>query len=157
MHGSIMQDRTIHYQWRNKPEEIIIGGRTFKFKSQVEKRWACYLESLLKLGAIDSWEYEPRKFEFGERWRTRKQYTPDFLIKEDGEENYHEVKTSLRQVDILRFRLLKADFPEVKIALIIFGPENTRSANKIRLRQNASKYVERIVFANPLLKKFGIR
>ncbi|KKM72342.1 hypothetical protein LCGC14_1421450 [marine sediment metagenome] len=151
-----MQDRTIHYQWRNKPEEIVIGGQKNKFKSQVEKRWALYLESLLKLGAIQSWEYEPKKFEFGERWRVRKQYTPDFFIREDGEEFYQEIKTSMRQVDVLRFRCLRADYPDVRIVLVIFGPEHTRKANQNRLRSNARKYVERIVFANPLLKQFGI-
>ncbi|KKN22335.1 hypothetical protein LCGC14_0916010 [marine sediment metagenome] len=144
------------FEWKNEPQYVQIDGREFKFKSKVEHRWGLYLQYLKDLGAIQSWEYEPTTFEFSERWRTRKQYTPDFFIKEDGEEFYEEIKTSLRQVDILRFRLLKADFPEEKIALVIFGPEHTRKANQNRLRSNARKYVERIVFANPLLKKFGI-
>ena len=148
----------IHYEWRNQPQEAF----GYKFKSKCEYRWACYLESLLKLGAIQSWEYEPKKFEFSERWRVRKQYTPDFLVVECFEGNtnpefiYHEVKTSMRQTDVTRFRCLRADFPEVKIVLVIFGPEHTNKSNQNRLRSNARKYVERIVFANPLLRKFGI-
>ena len=149
----------IHFEWRNKPQEAF----GYKFKSQAEYKWAQYLEKLLELGAIDSWSYEPQTFEFGERWRVRKQYTPDFFIKEieDGEfgeicEVYHEVKTSLRQTDITRFRCLRADFPEVRIVLVIFGPEHIRKANQNRLRSNARKYVERIVIAGPLMKQFGI-
>ncbi len=159
-----MDNRVIHYEWRNKPEEIVIGGRKFKFKSQAERKWAQYLEALLSMGAIKSWKYEPQTFEFGERWRVRKQYTPDFFVKEiddtaPGEiaEHYQEVKTSLRQTDVTRFRCLAADFPEVRIVLVIFGSEHTSKANQNRLRSNARKYVERIVFARPLCKKMGIK
>ena len=147
-----MKTRTIHYEWHNQPQE----GFGYRFKSKVEYRWAQYLQRLLELGAIEKWLYEPTKFEFGERWRVRKQYTPDFLIREDGQEIYHEVKTSLQQKDVTRFRCLHIDFPDVKIVLVMFGPEHTRSAKQNRLRSNARKYVERIVFANPLCKKMGI-
>lgn len=147
-----MAKRTIHWEMRNESQE----GFGYKFKSKCEYRWAKYLEQLLTLGAIDSWLYEPTKFEFGERWRVRKQYTPDFLVTEDGLEVYHEVKTALRQTDVTRFRCLAMDYPAVKIVLVIFGPENTRSAKKMRLRANANKYVERTIYANPLLKKWNI-
>ena len=148
-----MKTRTIHYEWHNQPQE----GFGYRFKSKVEYRWAQYLQRLLELGAIEKWLYEPTKFEFGERWRVRKQYTPDFLIREDGQEIYHEVKTSLQQKDVTRFRCLHIDFPDVKIVLVMFGPEHTRSAKQNRLRVNSRRYVERIVFANPLCKKFGIK
>ena len=142
--------------WHNKPQHVWINGREFKFKSKVEYRWGLYLQLLKDLGAITAWDYEPKKFIFSERWRKRRTYVPDFFIKEDGEEFYQEVKTSMRQTDVTRFRCLRADFPEVKIVLVIFGPEHTRKANQNRLRSNARKYVERIVFANQLLRKFGI-
>ena len=142
----------IHYEWKNQPQKAF----GCKFKSKVEYKWACYLNKLVELSAIDSWFYELKTFTFGERWRVRKQYTPDFLIVEDGQEIYQEVKCSLRQTDVTRFRCLAADFPDVKIVLVIFGPEHTRNANQNRLRSNARKYVERIVFANSLCKKMGI-
>lgn len=149
----MVKRRIVHYEFGNQPQEAF----GYRFKSKVEYRWALYLSNLKKLAAIDSWEYEPTTFEFGERWRVRKQYTPDFLVKEDGQEVYHEVKTGLRQTDVTRFRCLRTDFPDVKIVLVIFGPEHTRNANQNRLRSNARKYVKRIVFANPLCKKFGIK
>ena len=148
-----MKTRTVHYDWHNQPQEAF----GYKFKSKVEYRWAQYLQKLLELGAIECWHYEPTKFEFGERWRVRKQYTPDFLVKEDGQECYHEIKTSLQQKDVTRFRCLHNDFPAVKIVLVIFGPEHPRSAKQNILRSNSRRYVERIVFAKPLCKKFGIR
>ena len=149
----------IYWEMRNKPQEAF----GYKFKSQVEYKWAQYLEMMLSIGGIKSWKYEPQTFEFGERWRVRKQYTPDFFVEDldpiDGEiiPVYHEVKTSLRQTDVTRFRCLAADYPDEKIILVVFGPEHTRKANQNRLRSNARKYVERIVFARPLIKKFGIK
>ena len=145
--------RIVHFEWKNQPQQAF----GYKFKSKVEYRWAQYLQKLLYLDAIEIWLYEPTVFEFGERWRVRKQYTSDFLVKEDGQECYHEVKTSLRQKDVTRFRCLHIDYPDVKIVLVIFGPENTRNANQNRLRSNARRYVERIVFAKPLCNKFGIK
>ena len=147
---------TVHFEWRNQEQTVDIGGTTYRFKSKVEYRWAQYLDMMYNLGAIQYWEYEPTTFEFGERWRKRRQYTPDFLVKEDGDEYYYEIKCALRQTDITRFRCLHNDFPDERIILVIFGPENTRSAKKMRLRANANKYVERTIYANPLLKKWGI-
>ena len=154
-----MHPRTVHFEWRNQPQE----GFGYRFKSKAEYRWACYLEKLKMWNQIDFWKYEPKTFEFGERWRKRRQYTPDFLVGDIAENDageivnvYHEVKTSLRQTDVTRFRCLAADYPEEKIVLVIFGPEHTKNAKQNRLRANARKYVERIVFAKPLCKKMGV-
>lgn len=152
-----MAKRVIHWEMGNEPQTVEIGGTIYRFKSKAEYKWARYLDKLYDLGAIDYWEYEPTTFEFGERWRKRRVYTPDFLVKEDGQEIYHEVKTGLQQKDITRFRCLRADFPEVRIILVIVGRVKTKSAKQNRLRANAQKYIERIVFANPLLKEFGIK
>ena len=155
-----MEDRTLHVEWRNKPEECVVGGRTFKFKSQIEKRWGIYLQCLLDLGAILEWDYEPEQFEFKERFRHRRVYTLDFRVKEQGSYGkiltaYHEVKTSLRQTDIRRFRYMNADYPDVVMVLIL--PYCSRNSNQARLRGDALRYVERIVYANPLFNKFSIR
>lgn len=151
------RSNVIHYEWRNEPQHVWIDGREFRFKSKAEYRWAQYLQLLKDLKAISKWEYEPTTFEGTIRYRKQRIYTPDFMVIDTGEEIYHEVKTALRQKDITRFKYLKADFPDEKIVLVIFGPEHTHNANQNRLRSNARKYVERIVFANPLCKKFGIK
>lgn len=150
-----VENRTVHYEWRNKPQHVFIDGREFYFGGINEYRWARYLQILKELGAIEEWEYEPETFQFRERYRNKRQYTPDFRITEDGEVFYQEFKTSLRQVDIRRFKLLKADFPKVKIVLVLLNGSN--KTKQIQLRDNASKYVDRIMYAKPIFRQFGIR
>lgn len=154
-----LEERTIHYEWRNKPERCIIGGKDCSFKSQIERKWALYLQRLLELGAIDFWDYETTTFEFDERYRIKRQYTPDFEVRETIEHglkqtSFHEVKTSLRQTDIRRFKLMAADFPLVTMVLIL---PSCRKGRQSILRGNALKYIARVVYANPLFKKWSIR
>ncbi|HUX54505.1 MAG TPA: hypothetical protein VMV56_08840 [Williamwhitmania sp.] len=149
----------IHYEWRNKPQHVFIDGREFKFKSLIEYRWAQYLQRLLELEAIDFWDYETTTFEFTERHRTKRQYTPDFEVRETLEfglkqKVFHEVKTSLRQTDIRRFKLMAADFPLVTMVLVL---PSCRTGRQSILRGNALKYVARIVYCNPIFNKMGIR
>ncbi len=152
----------IHYEWRNIPQHVFIDGREFKFKSKIEYKWAQYLQKLLELEAIDFWDYETTTYEFAERYRTKRQYTPDFEVHEtiglgSGKIRhicFHEVKTALRQTDIRRFKLMAADFPKVTMVLIL---PTCRTGRQSILRGNALKYVERVVYCNPLFNKFGIR
>ena len=151
--------RTIHYEWRNKPEHVFIDGREFNFKSKIEYKWALYLQMLLELGAIDFWGYETTTFEFDERHRKRRQYTPDFEVRETIQYRlkqtiWQEIKTSLRQTDIRRFRLMAADFPNETMVLIL---PSCRTGQQSILRGNALKYVSRIIYANPIFNKMGIK
>lgn len=155
-----MADRTLHVEWRNKPERCVIGGKDYYYESQIERKWALYLQILKDLGAIIDWEYEPPRFEFKERYRHKRVYTLDFKVEEQGSYGkiltaYHEVKTSLRQTDIRRFRYMAADYPDVVMVLVL--PYCSRNSNQARLRGDALRYVERIVYANPLFNKFSIR
>lgn len=146
----------IHYEWHNQPQEAF----GYKFKSKAEYRWAQYLNMLCKLGAIHGWDYEPKKFEFKERYRKRRVYTPDFCVFDDGEYIYHEVKTSMRQVDVRRFKYMNADYPDIKMVLVLVSKpkgKTTPSRKQIVLIDNARKYVERVVYAGPLYRKFGIK
>lgn len=149
----------VNYEWRNKPEVATIGGKTYKFKSQIERKYALYLQMLKDVGAIDDWEYEPKQFIFKERYRKKSVYTPDFLVKETHyghhEESYHEVKTSVRQTDVRRFRLMAADYPKVRMVLVL--PSGTKKVKEIINRDNAKKYVERIMYCDPEFRKFGIK
>lgn len=149
----------IHIDWHNKPETCTIGGKTCNFKSQIERKWANYLQILKDLGAIEDWEYEPKTFQFKERCRIKRQYTPDFsvidMLEDCRQTVYHEVKTALRQTDIRRFKLMAADFPNEIMVLIL--PYCSRKSNQSRLRGNALKYIARIVYAGPLFNKFSIK
>lgn len=153
------QDRIIHYEWHNKPETCIIGGKKYTYKSQIERKWAEYLQKLKDLGAIIDWFYEPKTFEFTERFRHKRIYTLDFSVTEEERHKittvYHEVKTSLRQTDIRRFRYMAMDYPDVRMVLVL--PYCAKNTNQARLRGNALRYCERIVYCNALFNKFSIR
>lgn len=148
----------IRYEWHNQPQNVIINGRQFEFKSKIEYKWAQYLQMLLELGAIEFWDYEPKRFEFKERYRRRRVYTPDFVVREKFQglmqTVYHEVKTALRQTDVMRFKLMHYDFPMVNMVLVL---PCCRTGRQAILRGNALKYVERVVYCNPLFNQFGIK
>ena len=117
----------------------------------------------MELDVIIDWWYEPKQFIFKERFRRKRVYTPDFLVEETiGEftdkrtvKVWHEVKTSLRQVDVLRFKYLAADYPDEKMVLVLNS--DSKNFEQIRRKENALRYVERIVYAGPLFRKFGIK
>lgn len=156
--GRPVKRNVIHYEWRNEPQHVFIDGREFHFKSKIEFKWALYLQGLLELGAIDFWDYETKTFEFDERYRIRRQYTPDFEVRETNHGKklkiFHEVKTSLRQTDIRRFKLMAADFPKEIMVLVL---PSCRKGRQSILRGNALKYVQRVVYCNPLFRKMGIK
>ncbi len=169
--------KSVHYDWHNQPQHVILGGKECKFKSKQEHKWAQYLERLKELNTIIDWWYEPRQFEFKERFRRRRVYTPDFLVEEKLEgivfdhstsksttfqiasdetvKVWHEVKTSLRQVDVVRFKYLAADYPNEKIILVL--NDGTKNIEQMRRKENALRYVERIVYAGPIFRKMGIK
>jgi hypothetical protein len=130
----------------------------YHFRSQAERRWADYLETLKELGAIKSWEYEPKRFACGQHNNKWRFYTPDFKVIEDDNglevEVWHEVKMSLEQKDISRFKWFVGAHPDKIIVLILPRAAKKRQAE---LRYKAHNYVKRIVYANPLYKKYGIK
>ena len=100
--------------------------------------------------AIDSWAYETQKFDCGSKYNKKRVYTPDFEVVEDGIHAFH---------DVSRFKWLRQAEPEIVIILIL--PYQPSGKTKGGLRQlelisNAEKYIDRVVLANPLFKKFGI-
>lgn len=155
------KNRTVRFEWHNKchlyrqPD-----GTGIKLKSTQELKWAKYLDLLLKSRDILGWSYEPRTFEFKERYRKRGQYTPDFFVTKwsNGEKSWVymwiEVKTGLRQKDVSRFRQLKTDYPDEPITLVMTS-EPKKNVNQLRLLDNARKYVNDVIFAGPIFRKLG--
>ena len=151
-----ISNRVIHYDWHNQPQLLTLeDGSVIKLKSKQEFKYAKYLQ-LLKLGGeIEEWKYEPTTFEFVIRWGKIRTYTPDFkVIEKDGTVRWHEVKTSLRQKDVLRFKLMNWDFPEERLVLIITSKPK-RIIKQKRLLANAMKYVEEVIFVGPIFRKLG--
>lgn len=142
----------IQYDWHNQPTD----GFGYHFKSKIEFRWATYLDLLKKSDEIISWEYEPQRFDFRERYRRKGVYTPDFRVVEDTIVKWHEVKTGLRQKDVYRFRQMRCDYPGEYLVLVKPSCPSRRSVNQLRLLDNCRKYVHEIIYCGPIFRKLGI-
>ncbi len=63
------------------------------FRSTWEANYARYLNWLVSLGKVTSWEYEAKTFEFEGIKRGTRFYTPDFkVVLPSGKIEWHEVK-----------------------------------------------------------------
>jgi hypothetical protein len=143
--------RTVHFEMRNRHVEAF----GYRFKSVQEYKWAQYLKFLERAGVISHWDYEPKQFEATKmRHRKINVYTPDFRIQEK-DVIWHEVKTSLRQKDVYRFKWFTADYPDERIVLVLNSQPRHGSKQK-RLLDNARKYVDDVIFAGPIFRKVGI-
>lgn len=152
--GQAFEGRTIHYDWHNQRPEAF----GYTFKSKQEYRWAQYLNILSKSNNIWYWRYELKTFYAKKiRWKKLRQYTPDFFVKDyiTLKHEWHEVKTSLRQKDITRFRWFKTDYPDERLILVLNSCPK-KNIKQIRLLDNAQKYVDDVIFAGPILRKLGI-
>lgn len=146
------EGRTVHFEWHNKRPEAF----GYQFKSNQEYRWAQYLNILIHGSNVDWWTYEPKVFTFKERHRKRGQYTPDFYVHhKDYSDEWHEVKTSLRQKDVTRFKYFKDDYPDERIVLVL-NSTPTQSLKQLILLEKARKYVDDVIIAGPILRKLGI-
>lgn len=150
--------KPVHFNYHNQRPEAY----GCKFKSKQERKWADYLEILKKLGAIESWEYEPKTFDCRFSYRKQRIYTPDFKVVEPPEKEdiseivWHEVKTSLRQKDVTRFKFFKAAHPK-EIIVLVLNSEPKRSVKQAILLDKAQKYVDRVIYAGPIFRKYGIK
>lgn len=89
------------------------------FRSSWEANWARYLNWLISLGEIKSWEYEVDTFEFMEIKRGARFYTPDFKVfARDGSFVYHEVKGWMDPTSKTKLKRMTKYYPEVKVILI---------------------------------------
>lgn len=103
-------------------------GNTY-FRSSWEANYARYLNWLISTGEIESWEYEPKVFQFEKIKRGTMSYTPDFLINyPDGSHEWHEVKGWMTQTSRTKLKRMAKYFPEEKV--IVIDSKWFRSANR---------------------------
>lgn len=89
------------------------------FRSAWEANWARYLNWLIRIGEIQSWEYEVDTFEFTRIKRGQRFYTPDFKVKNgDGSIEYHEVKGWMDPKSRTKLDRMRRYYPAVKVVLI---------------------------------------
>lgn len=135
------------YHTRNVAGHFTIGGKTYYFRSLLERRWACVLElckrfsplSEVVLGyAIRDWFYEPRKFSFdsaniknGLKGKSRGvlDYRVDFqIVKKGGKIVWHETKGYMNGKSRTKLRCMHKYYPRVDIAVVVNGIPKGRTA-----------------------------
>jgi len=88
-------------------------------RSGWEANWARYLNWLVELGEIRSWEYECDTFEFEAIKRGSRFYTPDFkVVNKNGSIEYHEVKGYMDARSKTKLKRMAKYYPDVKLILI---------------------------------------
>jgi len=145
--------------WHAIKIHAIVGGKECCFDSKFEYKVALLFEAWKALGVLDDWEHHSQTFEFKERCRTRKQYTPDFRIYENINgavvSTWVEATAAITQLHVRRLKLMSKDFPDDKFMLVL--PCGTKSMRKSIIIDSARKYIERILYANPEFKRLGIK
>lgn len=88
-------------------------------RSSWEANYARYLNWLVELGEIESWEYEPETFEFEGIKRGTRFYTPDFKIhNKNGTVEWHEVKGYMDAKSRTKLKRMAKYYPDIKIVLV---------------------------------------
>jgi len=140
----------INRDFNNQPTQDTIGGKTYKFRSTLERNWAAYLQFLKESDLIYDWRYEQTRFEFHDETIGAKVWLVDFdILNTDWTLEYHETKGWLQGKDVTKFKRVAKYRPEVKITLIMSGKAK-KDANRLR---QIDKYAERIIFAPDIFRK----
>lgn len=162
--------------WHNKRYDVVIDGQRCKFKSKFEYRWALYLQQLVELGEIVSWEYELYRFWFEKIRQGVRGYTPDFKVVLKGNSPskecescpttssaacnscphfltviWHETKVHLVAKDITKYHRMQIYYPDEKLILVMDRRKGKRAKRKqVNALEAANKYTHRIIYANEI-------
>lgn len=115
--------------WRIKNEEFDYMNRSYKsgkredleglfVRSSWEANYARYLNWLVSLGEIKSWEYEVDEFTFPVK-RGNVRYLPDFKITNNDESiEYHEVKGYMDNDSRVKLKRMTKYYPNIKVIVV---------------------------------------
>jgi hypothetical protein len=89
------------------------------FRSSWEANYARYLNWLISVGEVTSWEFECRTFLFEGQTRGVISYTPDFrVVMPDGSVQWHEVKGWMDDKSKSRLKKMAKFYPDETVVLI---------------------------------------
>lgn len=114
---------------------VTVGGQECYFRSAWEYNYACYLEWIRTKGLIASWEHEPQKFNFRDKYKSGEgSYWPDFKVNNlNGTYEWHEVKGWLNPKSKQKIVRFHKQFPDEPQTIIISGDWFKRNYNTQRL------------------------
>ena len=144
----------------NRASTEVVGGKTCHFRSQLEYKWAQYLQFLKDSGEIIGWEHEPTTFDFQGRGYKKGPfvYTPDFkIIESDGTvvwqecKGYHDGDTNskLRRISELDLNIT------MELVLQSIPKTNRAKSKGAGRRRIAAKYTRRIIDASVIFRQMG--
>lgn len=92
----------------------------FHFRSSWEANYARYLNLLIKMKVVESWEFEPKTFWFLTIKRGVRSYKPDFLVKYKNESSpvYVEIKGWMDPKSKTKIRRFRKYYPEEKLEIV---------------------------------------
>lgn len=102
-----------------KSGKYTIGGHIYNFRSKAEAFYACYLETLKRMGAITDWKYEPYKFIFHSITSGNNSYKPDFKVIEKDKYYWVEVKGHMNGASKTKLKRMKFYYPNETVKLVM--------------------------------------
>jgi hypothetical protein len=107
-----------------------VGGKECYFRSRWEANYARYLQWLVNNGDIKGWDHEPETFWFEGVKRGTVSYLPDFRVnRNDGFDEFHEVKGWMDDKSKTKIRRMKKYHP--KVTLIVIDSKSYKSIEKM--------------------------
>ena len=141
---------------RNRPSTETVGGKTCHFRSQLEYKWAQYLQLLKEQSHIWDWLYEPHTFYFPNEKTAPVQYTPDFqvFVPDIGHfwqelKGYHDGPTNSK------LRRMAKHYPDEIFELVLQRIPKKNKAKGAGRRRVAAKYTRRIIDASVIFRQMG--
>lgn len=102
-----------------KSPTLVIGGKTYKFRSGWEAVYALYLQYLKETNQIKDWEYEIKRFIFDKIRRGTTSYLPDFkVIALDGSHTWHEIKGWLDKKSRTKLKRMRIYYPNEVVVVV---------------------------------------
>jgi hypothetical protein len=139
----------VRREFKSHKGTVCVGGKVFSKDSDLEERYAGFLEMLKVSGSIRDWFRPAGTFTFAGAVRGATVYTPDFrVIERDGTTVYHELKGYIQSSDITKFRRLQEFYPGTAVDLFmqsIPGPKAKNFQRVQKLLAAARKYCRRVV------------
>lgn len=110
---------------------VIIGNKTYFYRSSWEVNIAAYFEFLKNKKEIKEWEYEAKVFWFEKIKRGIRSYKPDFRItRNDDTQYYVEVKGWMDDKSKTKIKRMKIYYPEIELEIL--GEDRYKAISKFK-------------------------
>ena len=111
-------------KYRNKPTEVLLEGKIYKFDSKKEANHFGELIKLLKMGVISDLKLQPEfeiipQVKWNGKTLSKIKYIADFQYKQNGLDIVVDVKGLKTDVYSLKKRLFLLQYPQYKFIEII--------------------------------------